>query len=1536
MPRVGSAANRRGRNGEGTMTDKCSTALLESALSGPLPAECEEQFYHHLERCEGCRAALEQMAGGEAWRREAAEALSGDELDKSIPARDEWSDIDFTVEHLEPSDEPNVLGRLGGYDVLEIIGRGGMGVVLKGFDRELKRCVAIKVLSPHLAQSSLAKKRFAREAQAAAAVVHPNVLAIHQVQPAGRLPFLVMPLVAGESLAQRLVAQGRLELKETLRIGMQAAAGLAAAHEQGLVHRDVKPANILLEKGVERAVLTDFGLARAADDVSMTRWGMIAGTPQYMSPEQARGEPLDGRSDLFSLGCVLYEMATGVSPFRADSTMATLRRLIDDPPPAMASLNAELPPWFVVIVDRMLEKAPDLRYGSAQEVSDLLEKCLAHLQQPTSVPLPAELANLAPGPLTKPRKSRFSGVAVMLSLLGIGLFAAAIAATEPADISGEWSGDDWGRVVLKKSTDAEYSGTYTDTFGKTPGDIHVKWSRIERRFNGTWKEGEDRFGEISLRLVGDEIRGANTTDATSKINPATPRLADFAWKRVAALSNHATFGSVIERTCPFGGKCLDLLTGKLLPLPGGMSLADDVRRAGGNVFQPVTENSTDTLAILDVALLDLDQAAWSNLSAPGLEEKFAQQAAAKRSSQSHSQTRIPPGVYGFRTFDKTGLLQVLPQDDKAGNNSFGVTIRYKLVQKAVPAPGAVGDLSFAPMVELPDQANVRLVALAASPRGSSGWWAPNGRPITAAKWRETDEGLAHPPDENSELRKFVIAVNGAGEAPKFVGIDIDEKLVGLDGMFHLEAGGKPLAGWTGVSTPFARDAKTMSLTVYVATGSFQSEDTAGINRWSTGNVTGTSNGEKFTINNLAERAGHAVISLAAEYQTAGSYCKFDHRIRAVTKEGKSVTGHVVEGDSQENLVSLVYQFDGIKPADVAKFHYEARPIHIVKFRNVSLQPNVETQVEIVGGFKSSRNAGVANSTASAFGPVIERMLESETAIDFDTDRQAKLPEFKLKTENTGMFGTVAEGFAAIATWIEQQRMDAMLSSDDRFTAFGLKVKELTNEDWDKPDPAQLIERLGEIDPAAPSQVLLNPATNGPATYAFQTREGGRGIVQVIAFTEKGVKLRYKLVRQSAGSASVKEQSVSEATPLARPTFGPVMERVVPFGAPCAMQCLQFRSGRLFTEGHGPGTTKEQAAQDSKIIEEAGGVDAEALGGEEGFQFVGEGCLFTKDHSPVWEKQTAEETVKELQHASWITGVIEPKKTELPLTYLFKTSRGEMGILQLLDNVESDLGYRGSDKKGRGVKLRYKLVTQTGQPSAAMTPTFESVKNAAATLISKYFPDALVKTTDDEFTARYATQEFQFHPGSKGGDFSPNPDKQVGPSAEGFILTVRQMDEPYNGQAELPQTFQKPYWTSFGNAAYDPTTKHGVWVGFDFGARLDPAFYAAMLEVLKLAHGSANNAGLRPASTVAPLEKTFGPAIELTLRDPNESLENSVVDLGSAKLLTIPENVKSQMLHPDANPLGPEASFWTKANHVDVQDRARRDGHPASARHHRHP
>src|SRR5262249_23305682 len=151
-----------------------------------------------------------------------------------------------------------------------------------------------------------ARRRFAREAKAAAAVVHDNVVPIHHVDTASGLPYLVMQYVPGPSLQQRLDASGPLELEEILRIGMQTAEGLAAAHAQGIVHRDVKPANILLENGVERVRLTDFGLARTVDDATQTQSGLLAGTPAYMAPEQARGEALDHRADLFSLGSVLY------------------------------------------------------------------------------------------------------------------------------------------------------------------------------------------------------------------------------------------------------------------------------------------------------------------------------------------------------------------------------------------------------------------------------------------------------------------------------------------------------------------------------------------------------------------------------------------------------------------------------------------------------------------------------------------------------------------------------------------------------------------------------------------------------------------------------------------------------------------------------------------------------------------------------------------------------------------------------------------------------------------------------------------------------------------------------------------------------------------------------------------------------------------------------------------------------------------------------------------------------------------------------
>jgi serine/threonine protein kinase len=295
---------------------------------------------------------------------------------------------------LAPSSRADSLGRLGHYEILEVVGSGGMGIVLKAFDERLQRIVAIKAMAPPLAASATGRRRFVREAQAAAAVNHDNVVDIYAVEETGPIPYLVMEYVAGISLEDKLTQQGPLKLEEILRIGLQTADGLAAAHRQGLVHRDVKPANILLENGVGRVKITDFGLARAADDVSVTQTGVIAGTPAYMSPEQARGDAVDHRSDLFSLGSVLYALCAGRTPFRGSTSLGVLKQVCEEQPHPIRDLNPDIPEWLCAIVERLHAKLPAERFQSAAELAEALGRYLAHVQQP-SLPLPTGIVPAA-------------------------------------------------------------------------------------------------------------------------------------------------------------------------------------------------------------------------------------------------------------------------------------------------------------------------------------------------------------------------------------------------------------------------------------------------------------------------------------------------------------------------------------------------------------------------------------------------------------------------------------------------------------------------------------------------------------------------------------------------------------------------------------------------------------------------------------------------------------------------------------------------------------------------------------------------------------------------------------------------------------------------------------------------------------------------------------------------------------------------------------------------------------------------------------
>jgi serine/threonine protein kinase len=288
---------------------------------------------------------------------------------------------------------------IGTYRIMERLGQGGMGVVLKASDSVLRRVVAIKFLSPRLAASAVARLRFTREAQAAAAINHPNVVTIHAVGEYDGLPYLVMEYVAGITLADRLKREGFLELRSILRIGIQIARGLAAAHAQGLIHRDIKPANILLENGIDRVKISDFGLACITDELwRLTASGVMLGTPPYMSPEQTSGGGLDNRSDLFSLGSVLYELCTGEPPFRGPTVKAILTQVRDSEPRPIRDLNSDIPPWLEHFIQRLMAKDPADRFPSTDDVVQALGIHLASIQGRTSDSSSADPDLDLPGP----------------------------------------------------------------------------------------------------------------------------------------------------------------------------------------------------------------------------------------------------------------------------------------------------------------------------------------------------------------------------------------------------------------------------------------------------------------------------------------------------------------------------------------------------------------------------------------------------------------------------------------------------------------------------------------------------------------------------------------------------------------------------------------------------------------------------------------------------------------------------------------------------------------------------------------------------------------------------------------------------------------------------------------------------------------------------------------------------------------------------------------------------------------------------------
>lgn len=305
------------------------------------------------------------------------------------------------LDFLAPAESPDELGRLGDYRVLEVIGMGGMGLVLRAEDPKLRRQVALKTMKPSIAERPAAKSRFLREAQATAALEHDHIVPIYQVGEDRGVPFIAMQYLRGESLGSRLDRQGKLTAAEMVRIGKEVASGLALAHESGMIHRDIKPDNIWIDEKTDRAKILDFGLVSAStDDEGLTHSGAVLGTPRYMSPEQALAHPIDHRCDLFSLGCVLYHCAAGHAPFSGNNFTSTLIAVAHQPPVPLQQAAPELRADVAAAIMQLLEKEPDKRPQSAEavvhqfrELADKLKRIQPDLRDTVdTVPHPSGLS----------------------------------------------------------------------------------------------------------------------------------------------------------------------------------------------------------------------------------------------------------------------------------------------------------------------------------------------------------------------------------------------------------------------------------------------------------------------------------------------------------------------------------------------------------------------------------------------------------------------------------------------------------------------------------------------------------------------------------------------------------------------------------------------------------------------------------------------------------------------------------------------------------------------------------------------------------------------------------------------------------------------------------------------------------------------------------------------------------------------------------------------------------------------------------------
>jgi serine/threonine-protein kinase len=313
----------------------------------------------------------------------------------------------------------------GRYDVEELVGHGGMSSVYRAHDRLLERHVALKILHDRYTVDEEFVERFKREARSVAQLSHPNIVTVIDRGEEGGRQYIVFEFVEGENLKELLVRSGRLSLVEALELGAQVARALAFAHEQGLVHRDVKPQNVLLN-GDGRVKVTDFGIARSIDVDGVTQAGTVLGTSDYIAPEQASGQPVEAQTDIYSLGIVLYELLAGELPFTGDNFVAVALKHVNEIPRSLLEVRKDVPTRVAHAIDRALEKDPSRRFPSMDAFAAELEACLAELGRAPGDADTQERIGVVRLPQATRRRRPVSRWAIGLALVGLAAIAAVV------------------------------------------------------------------------------------------------------------------------------------------------------------------------------------------------------------------------------------------------------------------------------------------------------------------------------------------------------------------------------------------------------------------------------------------------------------------------------------------------------------------------------------------------------------------------------------------------------------------------------------------------------------------------------------------------------------------------------------------------------------------------------------------------------------------------------------------------------------------------------------------------------------------------------------------------------------------------------------------------------------------------------------------------------------------------------------------------------------------------------------------------------